>query len=611
MSEGERQTDGITRRRLLRDAGVAAAGATVIGTYGAGSAFARPSGRRKTIAVFGGGIAGLTSAHELAERGFDVTVYERRAWGGKARSTEVPRSGKGGRKPLPGEHGFRFEFGFYRNLPDTMRRIPFGSNANGVWDNVVDGPDWLFARDGARPDFLVPTGPSDPTSLSPERIVGTLTTFLANSDLPADATAYFANRLVVFFSSCDRRRREQWEYTPWTDFMAVARYPDDYRKIVGQLPRFVQASNAPRTSTDWIGQAIEGALYSLMGREDGPFLRLLNGPTNETWIEPWLAHLRRLSVHLRLGRSVKSLEIHHGRIGGAQVSGPNGRHRVEADWYLCALPVERARRLWNRPILAADPRLRRMRRLKTAWMNGIKFFLAKNTPIARGVVLYLDAPWAVTSVNQAQFWASDFASTYGDGRAHDSLSVIVSNWSAPGVIYGKPARECTPKQVVHEVWEQLKRAVNEPGEPPKLTDDLLLSWDIDPGMRVHDHRLVSGDPLTVPTVGSRPDRPDVTTAIPNLLLAGDYLLTDWLVGTMEAANETGKRAANALLDRAGSSENPSEVVPHSRPPEWEPFKRIDEDRYRRGQPNLFDTEMSSARLNELLSADQRLLSSVG
>lgn len=43
----------------------------------------------------------MTVAHKLAERGFDVTVYERRAWGGKARSTEVPGSAAGGRRPLP------------------------------------------------------------------------------------------------------------------------------------------------------------------------------------------------------------------------------------------------------------------------------------------------------------------------------------------------------------------------------------------------------------------------------------------------------------------------------------------------------------------------------
>ena len=76
----------------------------------------------KAVAVFGAGIAGLTAAHELVDRGYSVTVYERKALGGKARSIPVPNSGA---TPLPAEHGFRFFPGFYRNVTDTMRRIPF------------------------------------------------------------------------------------------------------------------------------------------------------------------------------------------------------------------------------------------------------------------------------------------------------------------------------------------------------------------------------------------------------------------------------------------------------------------------------------------------------
>ena len=77
------------------------------------------------VAVLGGGMAGLTAAHELAERGFGVTVYEPRALlGGKARSLPVPGSGTGGRRDLPAEHGFRFFPGFYKHVPDTMRRHP-------------------------------------------------------------------------------------------------------------------------------------------------------------------------------------------------------------------------------------------------------------------------------------------------------------------------------------------------------------------------------------------------------------------------------------------------------------------------------------------------------
>ncbi|MBD2834424.1 FAD-dependent oxidoreductase [Streptomyces pratensis] len=65
-------------------------------------------GRGLRVAVLGGGVAGLTAAMELAERGFEVTVVEPTGWGGKARSAWVPGTGRGGRLDLPSEHGFRF-----------------------------------------------------------------------------------------------------------------------------------------------------------------------------------------------------------------------------------------------------------------------------------------------------------------------------------------------------------------------------------------------------------------------------------------------------------------------------------------------------------------------
>ena len=58
--------------------------------------------RPRTVAILGGGVAGLSAAHELAERGFRVTVYEAtQTTGGKARSIFVPGSGRDGLPQTP------------------------------------------------------------------------------------------------------------------------------------------------------------------------------------------------------------------------------------------------------------------------------------------------------------------------------------------------------------------------------------------------------------------------------------------------------------------------------------------------------------------------------
>src|SRR4029079_11201081 len=106
----------------------------------------------KRVAVLGGGMAGLTVAHELVERGFEVTVYERNVLGGKGRSIPVAGTAAGGRRDLPGEHGFRFFPGFYHHVPDSMRRIPFPGNANGVWDNLAAAGSPRSPRTEGRPD---------------------------------------------------------------------------------------------------------------------------------------------------------------------------------------------------------------------------------------------------------------------------------------------------------------------------------------------------------------------------------------------------------------------------------------------------------------------------
>lgn len=592
-------TTGATRsrRQFLREAGVTAAATAELLAFpqAAAARRARHRSSRPTVAVLGGGVGGLTAAHELAERGFDVTVYERRAWGGKARSMNVPGTGRGGRLPLPAEHGWREVFAGYQNLPDTMRRIPFGSNPNGVLDNLVDAPFVLAARRGHLQPFPLPWGGTVPVPPPYTPALAIDTIIAALQWIPPEDLEHFLRRLVVFLSSGRLRRLGQWELSSWADFVQSDKLSSGSRELfVDFATRFAAASNGAATSTRTIGKATESVLYlPLTGRGN---TRVLNAPTNEAWIDPWLVLLRNLGVKLHLNQTVTHLKLHNGRVASAHVHGPNGNCAVHADWFVCALPVERARKLWSRRILTADPQLARMSNIPTGWMTGIQFYLRRRTPIADGPVAYLDSPWAVSSISQAQFWTKrDLSRQYGDGTVHEKLSTIICDWETPGVIYGKPARDCTPRQVAREAWAQIRQHFQYSGAP-KLTDDMLVSWFLDPGIVVRNHSIVENeDALFLPTVNTWGDRPPAATAIPNLVLASDYAQVDFDITSMEGANEAARRAVDAILDRSRSAAQPCRVFERQMPSEWVALRQLDDERYKRGEANLFDTDLAAPR----------------
>ncbi|MEV0122579.1 FAD-dependent oxidoreductase [Streptomyces sp. NPDC050703] len=588
---------GSTRRGfVVGAAAVGGAAATGLGTAAGTAAAAGAGGSRakQSVAVLGGGVAGLTAAHELAERGFDVTVYERRALGGKARSMDVPDSAKGGRKPLPGEHGFRFIPGIYHNLPDTMRRIPFPGNAHGVWDNLVAPREMSFARTG-REDLRmpIPWPGTRPERLTLDDIARALTALLDTAlNLPAHEVAYFVNRALVFLTSCDERRDDDWESTPWWDFVRAERMSKDYQRILAiGVTRNIVATKAEEASTRTVGTLGEAFVLNALGQgADGPPDRLLNAPTNEAWIDPWVTLLTSLGVRFEIGWTVRELAFGGGRITGTVVEDPDGVRRVvTADHYVQAMPVEHARRTWGAALRAADPQLARCDKLRTDWMTGIQFYLTERPPVVKGHFNCVDSPWSLTGIAQAGHWPDrDFAADYGDGVAVECLSVDISEWDEPGMLYGKTAKQCTRDEVAKEVWAQLKAALNDTGKTV-LSDGKLHSWFLDPGVDgLGTPHPTNEDELLIHPVGTFHARPTAVTKIPNLFLAGDYVSVDIDLATMEGANASAREAVNALLRQSGSGQEPCTVTPLFRPPALDAAKRHDRTRHRLGLRNALD-----------------------
>jgi uncharacterized protein with NAD-binding domain and iron-sulfur cluster len=529
--------------------------------------------RRKVI-VIGGGVAGMSAAHELAVRDeFDVVVYELRSIpGGKARSMPA-KPGTGGREPLPGEHGFRFFPGFYRHVTETMSRIPYPGQPNGVLDNLVAATEVQLAQEDGRNELVTPA--HFPVTTSDWRATLRFATdYAVNLGIPLVEQVHFISRLSDLMSACDERRFEQYENQSWWQFSGAERRSVGYRKFLADgLTRSLVAARAREMSARTGGYILLQLLQD-MAKPRGQVDRVLKGPTNDMWIDPWLRELERLGVDYRLSHQVEAIAG-----SGNRVTGISGHERTaagelgssfedDADYYVAAVPVEVLREQIEMDALKrASPALAALERLVVRWMNGIMFFLKQDVPLIHGHSIYIDSRWALTSISQRQFWPGFNIRGLGDGAAGGILSVDISDWDTPGAYAarGKPARRCSPDEVAAEAWAQLKAALNDRGEA--FSDANLAGWFLDPAIVYpNPTEAMNLEPLLVNTAGSWNIRPEAELPeVENLFLASDYVRTFTDLATMEGANEAARRAVNGILESSGSDARRCEVWPLSEP----------------------------------------------
>lgn len=538
------------------------------------------------MGVLGGGVGGLSAAHELAERGFDVTVYEMRdALGGKARSLDVPDSAQRERLPLPGEHGFRFFPGFYRHLTDTMQRIPHPAGDT-VAHHLVDATRVLLARAGTEQNELI----------VPAQAPTTLTDFAAATKFVYEfgfrlgirpwELAFFLERLMRLLTSCDERRFAEWEQQSWWEFVRADRMSEGFQKFLADgLTRTLVAARAREMSARTGGLILCQLLFDI-ARVGGRADRVLDGPTSEVWIDPWIARLNRYGrITWRKGCEVTGIDCAGHRITGVSLKTAGGQERGIHDYYIAALPVERLIDLLTPELCSAEPRLARLTNLKWRWMNGVMFYLKRDVPLQRGHAIFIDSAWSLTAISQAQFWAGVDLDDRGDGTVDGILSVDVSEWDRPSERTGLKAKDCTEEEIYDEVWAQLVDAVND----GSLRKDNLVRAFVDPAVVLPNpanptKHAINLEPLLINTAGSWESRPDAVTNVRNFFLAADFVRTHTDLATMEGANEAARRAVNGVLDACGSAASRCAVWNLHEPAVFAPLRALDRVRWQLESP---------------------------
>jgi hypothetical protein len=564
-------------------------------------------------------------------RGFEVDVYELHAIpGGKARSYGVKGTAVGeGQHDLPAEHGFRFFPGYYKHVIATMAATPYWDTGETIKDRLVQ-VDVEVEASFRRAAIKLP-------AKVPRTIVGLARLWWARRGQPGipvstSETIFYARRLWQVLTSCRERRDAQYEQIPWWDFIDAERKSTAYQRYLGNMTRTLVAANPRKVSTRTNGNNWLQVLQGMFSDDND---RVLDGPTNEVWIYPWLKFLlgrgvryyvnARATEILTDGQNVtgvkivedpKGPELWHDPVVMAQVldcdrygitrwNATEAKELIaEGDHYISAVPAERMAELvceetvvdnveifdWKE-IAKVDPKLQRIKQLSFSvqWMNGMVFYLksavdGKPAPTIAGHAIYVDAPFALTSIFQSRYWQDIDLSKYGDGTVASILSVDISEWSdATGRIYDKCAFELTRQQVKDEVWEDLRVSLRNDPEAA-LDDENLITWfldfDIAPDPRI---LLRDKEPLLVNRVNTWRLRPQAHTGIRNLCIASDYVQTNTDLATMEGANEAARRAVNYILQETGSDAERCKIWRLEEPEFLYPFRAYDRKRFYQGQ----------------------------
>ncbi len=531
---------------------------------------------------------------------------------------------------VPGEHGFRFFPSYYHHVFDTLKKIPSGrarpsGPGSTVYDNVMATTMQGVSAGGINPFVM----PREPLQSMPEMLANVQN--LANLGYTNQDLETFLRQITRYMASCSERRADEFENMSFWQLLRgydyetgtyAYEYSEKFTTDVKFMPKVLAAFDArwgdARTNGNTYVQLFMNYVVRL-AKVDGT----LNGPTSEAWFEPWYDVLvNRLGVEFyegdlqrfyldERGELQYEVEWTSGEPGPAETM--TGHHYV-----VCALDVVAAEqvtrdlppvgvpgqlsgyatRVSSEPFdrgvaIERDPTrelgLHPWDRLQT--LSGIQFYYAAKFELVHGHMYFVDAPWALSSINTQQFWV-DPPTLHSKGY-NALVSIDVGDWDSPGRDGGANAWRSTRLRIARETWRQIRASLEPqrdewvsdygPSLPMPMwfhiDDNIVFEQRVDPDSdRLDWYPAQNLSPFLIPIVGDWHNRPDgdpwdpsltdenpevrhevdpgVTQAShggywlhwDRLLFCGAWKRTFTRMTTMEAANESARHCVNAIID---------------------------------------------------------------
>ncbi len=439
------------------------------------------------VVVVGGGLAGMVSARAIARSGRKVTLLEKSdRLGGKAGANR-----QGDRRV---EHGYHVFPTWYPNVRGLLRELDV---------TLIDFDRYHYVLPHEYPKRVTVLGPSG---------LGAIVHNLTRGLLPWYQTILFYNfTLDLVAKDISQKRlldrvseiglmRDAWYVTE-----SVAEMNQENLLKASAIPAYeMSAMTAKRIGAYWM-------------KQPSPFLSVLPGDLQSTFIEPLAETVRDAGVSVRTQVAVDGLVVAGGRVTGVKIGGDV----LSADAVVLAVPFEVARTWVTDDVFALDPSLGNMHLLESQPMCSLHVRTRARVPgLPREHVFFHGGAYGLSFIDVAPLWS---------GYAGSELSFISSNF-APLRALGE---EAATKVLLAEIFDYL----------PITADDVVDT--------VLNTNLAA--PLFINTIGAWPNRPDARSAAKGLYVAGDFVKNPVDLACMEGAVHASMLAARALLEDLGES----------------------------------------------------------
>jgi isorenieratene synthase len=464
---------------------------------------------RSDVIVCGGGIAGLSAAALLAERGVRVTILEQERFLGGRAGSFADRLADG--TPFQMERGFHAFFRQYYNLRALMRRVdPTLSCLAPMHDYPLLGPN------GASESF---SGLPTRTPLNLLELVRRTPTLRTLDLMRVDV-----GRALEMLSFDPVTSYERWDDVTARAYLDSLRFPSQARHMLFDV--FAHSFFNPEDQYS-AAELLAMFHFYFLGNPEGLVFDVMRRPFDVALFAPLARYLTALGVTIRTGVSVESIERAPGR---ALVR--TADERLEASAVVLALSVPALRSVAARSRGLPARLEREIDALRVTWPFAV-------------LRLFLDRP--------PRRDRAPFAGTTGLGPI-DNISIfekLEDESLAWTTRTGGSIVELHAYAVSPDASEASTRLA--------LIEGLHAAYPETREARIVEERWLLRRDCPSFHPGSFALRPRPITEVGEIVLAGDFVRMPFATALMERAASSGMMAANALLRDRGLAVHPIRV----------------------------------------------------